>query len=73
MKFTKLVKAEETTNTRKTKIEDWLENIQDELDYIKPMIRQNIEAHPNRGDIKSTVTRKLQDAYSALLDIEDIF
>ena len=73
MKFKKLVKAEETTSTRKLKIDEWLEAIQDELDYIKPMIKQNIEAHPNRGDIKSTVTRKLQDAYSDLLDIEDIF
>ena len=74
MNFKKLIKAEDTTtNTRKLKIDEWLEAIQDELDYIKPMIKQNIEAHPNRGDIKSTITRKLQDAYSDLLDIEDIF
>lgn len=76
MKFKKLVKAEEEikdTNKRKTKIEEWLESIDDELYYIKGMIKFNVEAHPNRGDIKSAITKKLQDAYSSLLDIEDLF
>lgn len=76
MKFKKLVKSEEEikdTNKRKTKIEEWLESIDDELYYIKGMIKSNVEAHPNRGDIKSAITKKLQDAYSSLLDIEDLF
>lgn len=77
MNFKKLVKAEAETNTnitkRKTKIDTWIEEIESELFYIKPLIRQNLESNPNRGDIKSAITKKLQEAYSALLDIEDIF
>lgn len=74
MKFTKMIKAEETNTTKgKLKIDKWLEAIDDELYYIKPLIKANVEAKPNRGDMKSAIVRKLQDAYSALLDIEDIF
>ena len=74
MKFTTMVKAEETdTAKRKLKIDKWLEAIDDELYYIKPLIKANVEAKSNRGDIKSAIVRKLQDAYSSLLDIEDLF
>ena len=74
MKYVKLVKAEETdTSKRKLKIDEWLDAIDDELAYIKPLIKANVEAKPNRGDMKSAIVRKLQDAYSALQDIEDIF
>lgn len=74
MKFKKLVKAEETDTTkRKLKIDEWLEAIDDELYYLKPLIEFHTEKYSNRGDKKSAIVRKLQDAYSALLDIEDIF
>ena len=75
--ITETVETTETTepivNKRQTKIEQWIEEIEDELEYLKPIIRGNVEKYPKAGAQKAEIVRKLQDAYSALLDIEDIF
>lgn len=65
--------TEPTANKRQTKIEEWIKAVEDELEYLKPIIRGNVEKYPKAGAQKAEIVRKLQDAHFALLDIEDIF